>query len=268
MTIKDELKIKAQLIRKGILDIMAQGKRGHLGGSMSIAEIIAVLYFHQLRHDPSNPSWEDRDRFIMSKGHSVLAQYVALAELGYFPTAELKNIKKLGCILQGHPDMSKTPGIEASTGSLGQGLSIGCGIALGNKLKKRKCHTYVLIGDGESNEGMIWEAALFASHFKLDNLTGLTDRNGLMATGPTMVDPLTEKWRAFGWWVTEVDGHNIPQLLDALNKARRVENQPSMIICHTIKGKGVSFAENVPGFHHTALKEEEYTRALNEVLQV
>jgi len=263
----EELEEKARLIRKGILEIMAGGKRGHLGGSMSSAEVVAALYFHQLRHNPKNPYWEERDRFIMSKGHSVLAQYVALAELEYFPKEELRNVKKLGCILEGHPDMRKISGVEASTGSLGQGLSIGCGVALGAKLKGEKYRVYVLVGDGESNEGMIWEAAFFAAHYKLDNLTALTDRNGLMATGPTMVDPLAEKWRAFGWWVTEIDGHNIAEILDALDRATRVKNQPTMIVCRTVKGKGVSFIENVPDFHHVVLNEEQHRKALDEVLR-
>jgi len=232
---------------------------------MSIAEIIAALYFHQMRHDPKNPDWEDRDRFILSKGHSVLAQYVALAELGYFPKKELKNVKKLGSILQGHPDRIKVPGIEASTGSLGQGLSIACGIALGAKIKGKKFRVYALIGDGESNEGMIWEAAIFAAHYRLDNLTAITDENGLMASKGTIVGSLAPKWRAFGWDVTEIDGHDLSEILYALDRATTIKGQPTMIICRTVKGRGISFAENISDFHHCSLTQEQYEKAWKDL---
>jgi len=256
------LERKALLIRKGILEIMAGGKRGHMGGSMSIADIIAALYFHQLRHDPENPGWEDRDRFILSKGHSVLAQYVALAEFGYFPREELRKVKNMGSILQGHPDRIKAPGIEASTGSLGQGLSIACGIALGAKITGKKFRVYALIGDGESNEGMIWEAAVFASHYELDNLTGITDQNSLMAQGKTIVGPLARKWRAFDWKVIEINGHSMAEILNALDEAVTIQGRPTMVICHTIKGCGIPFAENAPMFHHCSLTPEQYNIAL------
>ncbi|MFQ6094898.1 MAG: transketolase, partial [Candidatus Bathyarchaeia archaeon] len=260
------LEEKALIIRRGILEIMAGGKKGHLGGSMSIADIIAALYFHQMRHDPKNPDWEDRDRFIMSKGHSVLAQYVALAELGYFPKEELRNVKKLGCILQGHPDRIKVPGIEASTGSLGQGLSIACGVAAAAKIMGKKFRVYALVGDGESNEGMIWEAAIFAAHHKLDNLTGITDQNRLMASGRTIVGPLAPKWRAFGWEVIEINGHDMAEILDAFDAAADTKGRPTMIICHTIKGYGVPFAEDVSSFHHCSLTQEQYETARKELL--
>jgi len=260
-----ELEEKALDIRKGILEIMAGGKRGHLGGSLSIADIIAALYFHQMNIDPKNPSWEDRDRFVLSKGHSVLAQYVAIAELEYFPKEELKKVKKLGCILQGHPDRLKTPGIEASTGSLGQGLSIACGIALGAKITNKKYRVYALVGDGESTEGMIWEAAIFAAHYNLDNLTGITDQNKLMASGSTIVGSLVPKWRAFGWEVKEIDGHNMGEILDALDWASTVKNCPSMIVCNTVKGRGISFVENNVDFHHCALTAEQYEKAWKEL---
>jgi len=261
----EKIEEKAFTIRKGIIEIMANGKRGHLGGSMSVADAIAALYFHQMRIDPKNPNWGDRDRFVLSKGHSVLAQYVALAELGFFPKEELKNVKKLGCILQGHPDRIKAPGIEASTGSLGQGLSIACGMALGAKIKEKKFRVYAVVGDGESNEGMIWEAAIFAAHYKLDNLTAITDQNELMASGKAIVGPLAPKWRAFGWEVIEIDGHDMGKVLDALDKATSVKGRPTMIVCHTVKGQGISFAENVFDFHHCALTQEQYERALRDL---
>jgi transketolase len=260
----EKLEEKALTIRRGILEIMANGKRGHLGGSMSIADIVAALYFHQMRLDPKDPNWADRDRFILSKGHSVLAQYVALAELGYFPKKELRDVKKLGCILQGHPDRIRTPGIEASTGSLGQGLSIACGVALGAKITAKKYRVYALIGDGESNEGMIWEAAIFAAHYRLDNLTAITDQNRLMASGETIVGSLSRKWRAFGWKVTEINGHNMSEILDALDWAIGVRGQPAMVICNTVKGRGISFAENVPDFHHCSLTREQYEKAWDD----
>jgi transketolase len=262
-----ELEEKARLIRKGILGIMAGSKKGHLGGSMSIADIVAALYFHQMKLNPRNPAWADRDRFILSKGHSVLAQYVALAELRYFPKKELKNAKKLGSILQGHPDRIKTPGIEASTGSLGQGLSIACGVALAAKITGRQFRVYALVGDGESNEGMIWEAAIFAAHHKLDNLTGITDQNRLMASGRTIVGSLAPKWRAFGWEVTEIDGHNMRQILNTLDWATQVKEHPAMIVCNTVKGRGVSFAEDNVDFHHNFLTPEQYERAMSDLDQ-
>jgi transketolase len=261
----EELEEKALDIRKGILEIMAGGKRGHLGGSLSIADIVTALYFHQMKVDPKHPCWEDRDRFVLSKGHSVLAQYAALAELGYFPKKELKNAKKLGSILQGHPDRLKTPGIEASTGSLGQGLSIASGIALGAKIMNKKYRVYALVGDGESTEGMIWEAAIFAAHYGLDNLAGITDQNRLMASGSTIVGPLAPKWRAFGWDVKEIDGHNMSEILDALDWAVTVRNRPAMIVCSTVKGRGISFVENNVDFHHCALTVEQYEKAWNEL---
>ncbi len=262
-----ELEEKALNIRKGILEIMAGGKRGHLGGSLSIADIVAALYFHQMQLDPKNPSWEDRDRFVLSKGHSVLAQYVALAELGFFPKEELRKVKKLGAILQGHPDRLKTPGIEASTGSLGQGLSIACGIALGARVKGKKFHVYALVGDGESTEGMIWEAAIFAAYYRLDNLTGITDQNRLMASGSTIVGSLAPKWRAFGWETKEIDGHSMSEILDALDWALTVKDRSVMVVCNTVKGRGISFVENNVDFHHCALTPEQYERAWNELNQ-
>jgi len=260
-----ELEAKAANVRRGILGIMTGGKRGHLGGSMSIADIITALYFHQMRVNPKDPGWENRDRFVLSKGHSVLAQYVALAELGFFPEDELKKVKKLGSKLQGHPDRIKTPGIEASTGSLGQGLSIACGMALGARLAKKKYRVYAVIGDGESTEGQIWEAAIFAANYGLDNLTGVTDQNRLMASGGTIVGSLTPKWRSFGWGVTEIDGHNMAQILDALDWAATVKGRPAMVVCNTVKGRGISFVENNADFHHCALTAKQYEKAWGEL---
>ena len=261
----EELKAKAADVRRGVLGIMAGGKRGHLGGSMSIADVITALYFHQMRVDPKNPRWEDRDRFVLSKGHSVLAQYVALAELGFFPKDELKTVKNLGSNLQGHPDRLKTPGIEASTGSLGQGLSIACGMALGARISGKKLRVYAVVGDGESTEGQIWEAAVFAAHYGLDNLTGITDQNRFMASGGTIVGSLAPKWRSFGWEVTEIDGHDMAQILDALDWAATVKGRPAMVVCNTVKGRGVSFAENNADYHHCALTAEQYEKARNDL---
>lgn len=260
-----ELEARAADVRRGILSIMANGKRGHLGGSMSIADIITALYFHQMKVNPKDPSWEDRDRFVLSKGHSVLAQYVALAELGFFPKEELRRVKKLGSKLQGHPDHVKTPGIEASTGSLGQGLSIACGMALGARLAKKRFRVYAVVGDGESTEGQIWEAAVFAAHYNLDNLTGVTDQNRLMASGKTIVGSLAPKWRSFGWEVAEINGHDMNQILDALDWAAKVKGRPAMVVCNTVKGRGISFVENNVDFHHCALTAEQYEKAWGEL---
>jgi transketolase len=261
-----KLEKKALSIRRKIIRIMANGKKGHLGGSLSVADIIAALYFHQMNINPKDPEWENRDRLIMSKGHSVLAQYAALAETGFFQENELDNIKNLGSFLQGHPDRIKTPGVEASTGSLGQGLSIACGVALAAKIQRKKYHVYAIIGDGESNEGMIWEAAFFAANYHLDNLIGITDLNSLMATGRTIVGLLAPKWKAFGWETKKIDGHNMSEILDALDWSTSQKEKPVMIICKTVKGKGISFAEDSPLYHHCSLSSEQYQKA-NEDLK-
>jgi len=260
---------QAKKIRYEIVKMVGAGKPGHFGGSFSAADIIATLYFYKMKHDPKNPSWEDRDRFLLSKGHSAIAQYAALAECGYFPKEELYDLKKLGSMLQGHPDMRKTPGIEANTGSLGQGLSISCGIALGAKLDKKDYKVYCIVGDGEIAEGQIWEAAMAASNYKLDNLVAILDQNRIQATGTIEerfnTNPLPEKWKAFGWHVMEIDGHNIKQIAEALDKADQIKGQPIMIIAHTIKGKGLSFAENTAAYHNGALTQEQYEMALKEL---
>ena len=219
-----ELEKKSRALRLNIIKMIGIGQKGHLGGSFSLAEIVTVLYFYKMKHNPKNPQWEDRDRFLLSKGHAALIQYAALAESGYFPKEEIEKVKCLGAMLQGHPDMLTTPGIEANTGSLGQGLSIACGIAAGLRLDEKKNKVYCIVGDGEIAEGQIWEAAMTASFYKLDNLTAILDKNDLQATGAIVerydTNPLTEKWKAFGWYVTEMDGHNIKEIIDVLDRCR------------------------------------------------
>jgi len=264
-----QLEKEAQQLRLDVIQMIGFGKTGHLGGSCSIAEIMAALYFYKMKHDPQNPKWEDRDRFILSKGHSAIVQYAALANCGYFPKEELRNLKKLGSMLQGHPDMSKTPGIEANTGSLGQGLSIACGIAAGAKIDKKNYRVYCVIGDGEIAEGQIWEAAMTAAFYKLDNLVAILDKNCLQATGFITerfnTNPLTEKWRAFGWDVVEIDGHDMTQIIKSLDKTDEMMGKPKIIIACTIKGKGISFAENKAEFHNAMITQEQYDIACCEL---
>jgi len=259
----------AKEIRKDVLLMTTKVGSGHPGGSLSAADIMTALYFHHLRHDPKNPRWEDRDRFILSKGHACPVLYAALARCGYFPKETLWTLRKVGSILQGHPDMTKTPGVEASTGSLGQGLSIGLGMALAARLDQMDYRVYVLLGDGELDEGQVWEAAMAAAHYKIDNLTAIVDLNGLQLDGFTKdimsLDPVADKWRAFGWHVIEIDGHNMREILDALDKAERIKYKPTVIIAYTIKGKGVSFMENQVQYHGKPLTEEELERALKEL---
>lgn len=269
---KEFLERKALQLREDIIDMIGVGKVGHLGGSCSCADIVAVLYFHKMNIDSKNPEYEYRDRFLLSKGHAALVQYAALAELGFFPKEELKNVKKLGGMLQGHPDKTKTPGIEANTGSLGQGLSIANGMALGLKLDGKKNKVYVIIGDGELGEGQIWEAAMAAAYYKLDNVVAIVDRNKLQATGAVVerfnTNPIDEKWKAFGWNVLVIDGHDIEQIADALDKADEVKGKPTVIIAETVKGKGISFAENTAAFHNGALTQEQYYAAKKELEQL
>jgi len=265
-----KLEEKALVLREHIVkDLIGVGKVGHLGGSSSSAEIVATLYFHKMKIDPKNPAMEDRDRFLLSKGHAALVQYAALAEAGFFPKEELKKVKSLGGMLQGHPDMTKTPGVEANTGSLGQGLSVANGMALGLRLDGKKSKVYVIIGDGELAEGQIWEAAMAAAHFKIDNLTAFVDRNGVQATGPIAdrldIGDVAAKWRAFGWNVIEIDGHDLAAIIEALDQADRVKKKPTVIIANTIKGKGISFAENNAAFHNGPLTPEQYEIAVNDL---
>jgi len=275
----DEVLVKklnkiALSIRRDSLIMTTKACSGHPGGSLSSADILAALYFHHLRHDPQNPSWEGRDRFILSKGHGCPALYSALARAGYFPIEELWRLRKVGSILQGHPDMKRTPGVDASTGTLGQGLSIGIGMALAFKLDGRDSRVYVLLGDGELDEGQIWEAAMSASHYRIDNLTAIVDFNRQQLTGCVdrimSLEPLADKWKAFGWQVIEIDGHKMKQILDSLDEAEKVRGKPTVIIAHTIKGKGVSlleqsFLEGECKFHGTPLTEAELNKALEEL---
>jgi transketolase len=256
-------------LRFDLLDILGVGKVGHLGGSSSMAEIVACLYFHAMRYDPKNPKDPDRDRFLLSKGHCVLIQYAALVELGVIPRAELKKVKTLEGCLQGHPDMDRTPGIEAVTGSLGMGLSIGLGMALGFRLDRRASRVYVVMGDGELSEGQIWEAAMAAAAFKVDHLTGFVDLNRIQATGPTReifdIPDIARKWAAFGWEVVSIDGHDVGQILTALAKAQKTKGRPTVIVAETVKGKGFSFAENNAAFHNGSLTADQYRQALSEL---
>lgn len=242
---------------------------GHPGGSLSSVEIITTLYFGIMHHKPSDPRWADRDRFILSKGHAAPALYAALAECGYFPTEELDTLRKLGSNLQGHTDCTCTPGVEMSAGSLGQGLSFSIGIALAGRLNKQNYRVYTLLGDGECDEGQVWEAAMAAPHFKIDSLTAIVDRNGLQIDGWTKdvmnTEPFADKWKSFGWNTIEVDGHDFNQLIDAFEQAKKIKGKPTAIIAHTIKGKGVSFMENDADFHGKAPSQEQIEQALKEL---
>jgi transketolase len=259
-----QLKDIARKLRLNVVRMIGPDTAGHFGGSCSLAEIVAVLYFDCMRHNPADPSWPGRDRFLLSKGHAALIQYAALAEAGYFPQDELDTLKKLGSRLQGHPDMLKLPGIEANTGSLGQGLSIACGMAAGLRLQGDG-RVYAIVGDGELAEGQIWEAAMSASAYKLSNLTCFLDRNGLQATGATEerfpIGRHREKWSSFGWAVDEIDGHDVAEIRAALGRARKNDG-PTMIIARTIKGKGIPCAENVVAFHNGAMTREQYEQTL------
>ena len=249
-----------------VTDLIGEGKVGHLGGSCSSADIVAALYFHKMKHDPKDPKNPDRDRFLLSKGHAALVQYAALAIAGYFPQSELKKVKSLGAMLQGHPDMTKTPGIEANTGSLGQGLSIANGMALGLRLDGSQRRVYVIVGDGEQAEGQIWEAAMAASNFRIDNITAIVDCNRLQATGAIIdrfdLNPIRQKWEAFGWNTIEVNGHDVSALLEAFDAAEQVKSHPTVILAQTVKGKCISFAENNAAFHNGLLTAEQCKTAL------
>lgn len=258
----------AARLRRDIILMVGVGQPGHIGGSCSSAELVAVLYGWKMKHDPKNPKWADRDRFLMSKGHAAIIQYAALAELGYFPTSVLPSLKKFGSMLQGHPDIHKTPGIEANTGSLGQGLSISNGMALAARLDNRPSRVFCILGDGEIAEGQIWEAAMFASSAKIDNIVALVDQNGLQAMGAVCdrmnSNPLPEKWAGFGWHVIQVDGHNVDQIGAALDEAETVKGKPTVIIARTIKGQGFSFSANNVAFHNGAMTQEQYDLGLKE----
>jgi len=269
--LKKELEDRARVMRRHILEMVGgkEGKVGHLGGSSSAADLVAALYFYKMNVDPKNPQKTDRDRFLLSKGHAALVQYAALAELGYFPLEELQKVKSLGAMLQGHPDMTKTPGIEANTGSLGMGLSIGLGIALGQRMNKSASKTYVMLGDGELGEGQVWEAAMAAASYEADNLIAIVDHNKLQAMGAICdrleVGNIAAKFEAFGWHVIELDGHSMTEICAALDAADAVTGKPIALVAHTIKGKHVSFAEGNPAFHNAGLSAEQYEQACKDI---
>jgi transketolase len=264
-----ELKEMAKKLRRHVITMIATAGSGHPGGSLSAADIITALYFKVLRFNPENPQWSERDRFILSKGHAAPILYAALAEAGYFPVAELATLRKLDSRLQGHADRKFTPGVEMSAGSLGMGLSFAIGVALAARLDSKTYRTYVLLSDGECEEGQTWEAALSAAHFKLDNLTAIVDCNGMQLSGWTRdimnLEPFTRKWQAFGWHTIDIDGHDFDQILSACQRLEKTKNKPTVIIARTIKGKGVSFMENNVAFHGKAPTQEEAERALKEL---
>ena len=263
------LKEKAKEVRVNIIDMIFIAQSGHPGGALSAADLMTALYFDILKIDPKNPHWPDRDRLILSKGHACPVWYSCLAMRGYFPMKELKTLRKFESILQGHPDMRKTPGIDMTTGSLGQGLSLGVGMALEGKLVKKNYHIYVILGDGEINEGQVWEAAASASKYKLDNLTAIIDKNGLQMDGFTdkvmSMDPIDKKFEAFNWQVMTINGHDMKEILITLEKAKKNKNKPVCIIANTIKGKGVSFMENIRKWHGKAPNQQEYEIAIKEI---
>jgi transketolase len=264
-----EMEAIAKRLRRHIITMTGRAGSGHPGGSLSAVEILTALYFKVLRHKPSDPHWSDRDRFILSKGHAAPALYATLAECGYFPVEELLTLRQMDSRLQGHTDRTVTPGVEMSAGALGQGLSFATGVALAGRLNLKDYRVYVLLGDGECDEGQVWEAAMAAAHFKVDNLVAIVDNNGQQIGGWNRdvmnLDPFPAKWQAFGWHVIEVDGYSIPQLTQAFDRAKKIKRQPTVIIAHTIKGKGVSFMENNPDFHGKAPNAEEVKLALKEL---
>jgi transketolase len=261
-----ELEATARELRYQIVRMMGANKAHHFGGSLSIVELVTALYFYKMRYDPSDPRWEGRDRFVMSKGHCVPTQYAALAKLGVIPLEELPTLKRLGSILQGHPNACMTPGLEACTGSLGQGLSFANGIAMAARIRGLEFRVYCLMGDGELQEGQVWEAAMGSVTQKLDGLCALVDRNGLKSQGVVddakLLEPLSDKWRAFGWHAIDVDGHDLRQICEALDEADTVKGQPTVIVARTVKGKGVPFMEGQFQFHNAPITEEQWAEAM------
>ncbi len=268
-TIK-KLEKTANELRIDVIDMIYKAQSGHPGGALSAADIITVLYFYFMKVDPQNPSWSDRDRFIMSKGHACPIWYAALSRKGFFKRDELWKLRRIEGILQGHPDMLKTPGIDMTTGSLGNGLGAGVGMALSAKYLKKDYYTYVMIGCAEHNEGVLWEAALSAAKFKLDNLIAIVDYNKLQLDGYNEeilpIEPLEDKWVSFGWYVQRIDGHDIGQIIEAIKNARSKKVLPSVIIADTIKGKGVSYMEDKCGWHGKAPNKDEYEKAMAELI--
>lgn len=264
-----ELKSMSKVIRKDIVTMLTESASGHPGGSLSIADIVTILYFDEMNIDPKNPKDQNRDRFVLSKGHAAPVLYSALARRGYFDPAELTTLRKFGSNLQGHPNMNDLPGIDMSTGSLGQGISAAVGMALAGKLDNKDYRVFTILGDGELEEGQVWEAAMSAAHYKLDNLTAFIDFNGLQIDGDiTKVmnpSPIDKKFEAFGWNVLVIDGHDIGEILNAIEKAKNCKGKPTVVICNTIKGKGVSFMENQASWHGTAPNKEQCKQALAEI---
>ncbi|MDQ0226144.1 transketolase [Metabacillus niabensis] len=262
------LKRKAVEIRMDLLTMIYNARTGHTGGSLSNTDILTVLYYKIMNIDPSNPNWDERDRYVQSKGHSVESLWAILADKGFFPKEELKTFSQFGSRLIGHPN-NKVPGIEMNTGALGHGLPISVGMALAAKMDGKSYKVYTLMGDGEQAEGSVWEGAMAAAQYKLDNLIAIIDRNKLQITGSTedvmALEPLPDKWRSFGWEVIEVDGHDVEQLVEVISHTPKVEGKPTMVIANTVKGKGISFAENVGAWHHHVPTKEEYDLAMDEL---
>jgi transketolase len=265
----EELQAIARRVRREIIEMTGAAGSGHPGGSLSATDIVVTLYFDVMRHDPANPKWADRDRFILSKGHAAPVLYAALAESGYCPVDQLKTLRKLGSIYQGHPDVRFLPALEASTGSLGNGLSLAMGMGSALRLNSSPARVYVMLGDGEIQEGQIWEAAMFGAYHKVDNVCAIVDYNRIQLDGFVKdimdVEPLADKWRGFGWNVLELDGHHIPAIQACLAEAAATKGKPTVLIAHTIKGKGVSFMENNPKFHGVAPNAAEVEKALQEL---
>lgn len=260
------LEDKARQLRRAVVRTLHKSQSGHTGGSLSAIDLITALYFKKMRHNPEEPSWSGRDRFVLSKGHAAPALYVALAESGYFPSEDLMMLRRLGSHLQGHPDSKGTPGVDVCTGSLGQGLSMANGMAMGLKLDNSDNRVYALLGDGELQEGQVWEAAMAAAHYRLDNLCAMVDANNLQIDGEVAkvmnVAPITDKFRAFGWHVLDIDGHDMAAITAALDAAEQIKGQPTVIVARTVKGKGVSFFENKASYHGVPPSDEELPRAL------
>ncbi|MBI5678498.1 MAG: transketolase [Planctomycetes bacterium] len=263
------LEERAKVIRRHVIRMLAKAGSGHPGSSLSTVDLLVALFYNKLKHNPLQPAWPNRDRFVMSKGHGCPALYAVLAEMGYFGIDKLDTLRQFGSILQGHPCMKTTPGIEISGGSLGQGLSVGLGIALAAKLDKKDYRTYVMLGDGEIEEGQVWEAAMAASHYKADNLCAIIDQNGLQIDGfihEIMSSyPIPDKWSGFGWHVIEINGHDYKAISSAYDEAEKIKGRPTVIVAKTIKGKGVSFMENQVDWHGKAPTKEEAERALAEL---
>ena len=264
-----ELEAISKRVRRSIIEMITAAKSGHPGGSLSAVELLVGLYFDQMKHDPKNPKWTDRDRFILGKGHAAPVLYAVMAEAGYVPKDQLNTLRKMGSIYQGHPDVRFIPALEASTGSLGEGLSVGLGMAFAARLNGSPSRTYVMLGDGEIQEGQIWEAAMFGSFHKLDNIVVLLDYNKIQLDGWVKdimdLEPIGDKWRAFGWHTITIDGHNPAEVRSAYIEAAATKNKPTVVIAHTVKGKGVSFMENNPKFHGTAPNPEEFQKAMAEL---